>query len=187
MVERPCEICGKVVPMRAINQKYCTDCADELRMQRQREYVKRWAAKQDREPMSATLVCTICGKTTERKAARQKYCPECAAKEKARRQHERAMALKKPTPTRREACEMCGKIIEMTFPNQKYCPECAASITYTRRKKLNREERELEVMLQNRRKKQEESKRNMVHIVDAARAAGMTYGQYTAMMRMKEN
>lgn len=185
MVEKPCAVCGKVVQMRAVSDKYCRECAEVEHKRRNSIYRKNYYEKHV-TPMSKTLKCEICGMTTERKAARQKYCPECAAKEKARRQHERAMALKKPTPTRREACEMCGKIIEMTFPNQKYCPECAASITYTRRKKLNREERELEVMLQNRRKKQEESKRNMVHIVDAARAAGMTYGQYTAMLRMKE-
>lgn len=81
-------------------------------------------------------------------------------------------------------CAICGKVVPMRGP-QKYCPECAA-LVMSSKKKQTYEERRCEIRREAHIKKYEESKRKLVQTNDAARAAGMTYGQYMAMLRMKE-
>lgn len=82
-------------------------------------------------------------------------------------------------------CAICGKVVQMRGP-QKCCPECAALVMSSKKKKQTYEERRCEIRREAHIKKYEERKRKLAQTNDAARAAGMTYGKYMAMMRSKE-
>lgn len=83
----------------------------------------------------------------------QKYCPTCKAEGK-------------------KLCSMCGKVIQAA-KNRYYCPECESV-----RWHQNHEQTA---------KKAKEEVRTAPLTIDekakAAKAAGMSYGKYTAMMR----
>ena len=83
----------------------------------------------------------------------QKYCPTCKAEGK-------------------KLCSMCGKVIQVG-KNRHYCPECERVRWHQNHeqaaKKEKAEARTAPLTLDDKAK--------------AAKAAGMSYGKYTAMMR----
>lgn len=83
----------------------------------------------------------------------EKYCPTCKAEGK-------------------KLCSMCGKVIQVA-KSRYYCPECER----VKRQKWNEAEA----------KKAKAEARTATPTIDekakSAKAAGMSYGKYTAMMR----
>lgn len=101
---KKCKICGKDISDRPNASRYCVECAEALRVQRNRN------RKTER-------YCEICGKLIKNKKSR-KYCPECAKRVK----------YKIEPKYKQRRCDMCGEIITGRRYNAKYCLECAGLV-----------------------------------------------------------
>lgn len=99
--------------------------------------------------------CGVCGKEFEG-YRNEKYCPTCKAEGK-------------------KLCSMCGKVIQVA-KNRYYCPECERI-----RWHQNHEQAAKKAKI-----KAEATRTAPLTLDDkakAAKAAGMSYGKYSAMMR----
>lgn len=78
-------------------------------------------------------------------------------------------------------CAVCGAMTEVKGPRQKYCPNCSS---YERKRKTREAQRQKRDLERNGDANAcHEMPANMVRIVEvnrAAKAAGLTYGQYLA-------
>ena len=99
--------------------------------------------------------CCVCGNEFDG-YRNEKYCPTCKAEGK-------------------KLCSMCGKVIQVA-KSRYYCPECER----VKRQKWNKVEAKKE------RVKAEATRTAPLTLDDkakAAKAAGMSYGKYSALMR----
>ena len=100
--------------------------------------------------------CSVCGKVFDA-YRNEKYCPTCKAEGK-------------------KLCSMCGQVIQVA-KSRYYCPECER---VKRHKWREMEAKEAKI-------KAEAEMRTAPLTLDEkareAKAAGMSYGKYTAMMR----
>ena len=100
--------------------------------------------------------CGVCGKEFEG-YRNEKYCPTCKAEGK-------------------KLCSMCGQVIQVA-KNRYYCPEC---------ERVKGQKRH-EVEAKKAKIKAEAETRTAPFTLDdkakAAKAAGMSYGKYSALMR----
>lgn len=118
-----CEICRRPFPASALTRGICEACAARPKP---RPPVDLYALDNGDAEKQAERTCRDCGAHfVGSRLAR--FCPACRARhdaETARRQRERARALKgKPRPTSRK-CLRCGREIDTAH---KYCAECAAA------------------------------------------------------------
>lgn len=90
-----CILCGREVLCRSSGQKYCPDCAKEVKRERSREYARRARERH----------CDLCGNLLT--PAEKKLCRSCAAE-----------SGRKP-----RACRHCGKMIDHPSARQVYCSE----------------------------------------------------------------
>lgn len=113
-------------------------------------------------------ICGHCGKVFVTTSKTRSVCKECDA---VRAEKSRRVAHQKATPTKR-ICEICEKEFE-AVGMVKYCPTCRKLET----KRLTEHARE-------KRKNQiPKDPQRLVNAVQAARALGVSYGQYSAMRR----
>ena len=97
--ERPCEVCGKEIPIRkggAGGQRKYT-CSPKCEYQRVRERARlHYHAKKGRlAPERVELVCEICGKVIDKDHRSPYTCSsECAYERQKKRQRERAKQKK---------------------------------------------------------------------------------------------
>ena len=125
---RICRQCGKTF-QGGPRAWYCPECREE----RKKEAGRRHKRIGTQRPLGSVDHCVKCGKEYVVTAARQKYCPDCAAKaiaEVDRRQALERYATVKDAynPVRYEKrrvkqkfCVRCGKPIPA---KSKYCPDC---------------------------------------------------------------
>lgn len=83
----------------------------------------------------------------------------------------------------KKPCARCGEIIDAQHPNQKYCPNCSE---WSRKKKA-RERKSLKAEDKRRsesmnKPSMSENMKNIARINAQARRAGLSYGQYLAIM-----
>ncbi len=119
-----CARCGSETPATGPRTQYCPSCAYIIRLEKQN--ARRSNGRKHAEH-TKIITCEICGKeiVVNSKAARAKYCPECATK-----------AFKASTKKMRDkekntiVCERCGTEFVSTNirgPQRKYCDECKES------------------------------------------------------------
>lgn len=99
--------------------------------------------------------CNVCGKEFEG-YRNEKYCPTCKAEGK-------------------KLCSMCGKVVRLA-KNRYYCPECERVQWHKKH----------EAAAKKAKIKAEATRTAPLTLDDkakAAKAAGMSYGKYSAMMR----
>ena len=121
-------------------------------------------------------VCKICGKTFNARNVTQVYCSyDCRAignRENAKQYQAKMQARKEPII---KQCACCGADFVYTIHNKRYCsPECAHKVQYEERKAVKSERK---------RKKKPKTVRD---IAKEARAHGMSYGKYVAMLEMQK-
>ena len=97
-----CARCGEDVFTTGPRTKYCLACATKIRIENQNK--RRSGGLKDGAPHTKHITCEICGKdvVVSTKAARARYCPECAAKAfkastKKHRTKEKRWLLAEPT------------------------------------------------------------------------------------------
>ena len=124
-----CARCGEDVFTTGPRTKYCLACATQVRIENQKK--RRSGGLKDGAPHTKHITCEICGKdvVVPSKAARARYCPECAAKTfkastKKHRTKEKRWLLAEP---RIIECQRCGCEVVLTDArsfNRKYCDDC---------------------------------------------------------------
>ena len=118
------------------------------------------------------LTCRRCGKPFEGKGNRRYCSDECAEaalkEKKAQYQKEYHRRLKDGSENKRE-CKCCKKIFPAVRA-QLYCDECRATDGMTLRE------------IKKRKKPIPKPKMSLVEVAKAAKAAGMTYGEYVTKM-----
>ena len=124
-----CARCGEDVFTTGPRTKYCLACATQVRIENQKK--RRACGLKDGTPYTKHITCEICGKdvVVSTKAARARYCPECAAKAfkasaKKHRTKEKRWMLAEPRIIK---CERCGCEVVLTDArsfNRKYCDDC---------------------------------------------------------------
>ena len=129
-------------------------------------------------------VCKICGKTFEATNRKMEMCSEECRKENIKRlqaeRYEKDKELRN-THKRKLTCPICNKTFIPLKGPQKYCSkECQYE-----NKKLSERARRSERRTIQRHKPNRKSQKPLVDIAIAARAAGMSYGQYVAREMMK--
>ena len=124
-----CAKCGNETVATGPRTKYCLACATQIRIENQKK--RRSGGLKDGAPHTKHIICEICGKdvVVSTKAARARYCPECAAKvfkasTKKHRTKEKRWMLAEPRIIK---CERCGCEVVLTDArsfNRKYCDDC---------------------------------------------------------------
>lgn len=129
---RKCVICG-IVFLGGPRAKYCPNCREEIRKERDREQKRRGAKR----PLGSVDICEACGKEYVVQSGLQKYCQDCAAEQiKARdrqRGKEYAAEQRELNPDRVKEwkrrkyediqCAVCGKIFTPETARKKTCSE----------------------------------------------------------------
>ena len=139
-----------------------------------------------------TKACEMCGKVVEMRNYRQKYCPDCAKealrirKRKNNKAYKQRLKDARPPADKTMVCRRCKKITDRKSPSQLYCPECAKEVAREWERKRYERAKQLEQMRE-RQNRQKAKHLAFAEIDKAARSLGMSYGQYTAMLRSKES
>jgi len=181
-----CAKCGREVETKGNGQKYCPECAYEIRIERNHERLEARAAM-FRDALQAAresgksaiktrfagirhIKCEKCGADVEvpKMAGRAKYCPRCS-QESYRDSHKRSRERYAVKLT--AICDVCGEEFEYVKKgkNRTTCDAC----------------RDTEWTMG---KRSEEKKEPVARIQDletAAKAKGMSYGQYKAWLYME--
>lgn len=136
------------------------------------------------------IKCAKCGAEFDvpaRGNGKTKYCKDCAAK--ARREAKAEWLKRKPekpkaSPVVVLKCERCGKdivILKQYSRRRKFCDDCTAI------NNRERSARNIRIWLEKeaQKPKPKKAKSTIEATLKAARAAGMSYGKYKAMMQMK--
>jgi len=191
-----CLCCGKETPVKGNGQKYCPECGYKIRIEKNHERIKERAAMfhnalkaartSGRAPIKTRIAgvryikCERCGKevAVPIRAGHAKYCPRCsqaAYRESHKRSKERMaeMTAIKITTT----CDVCGKEFSYILKgkHRMTCDVC---------REMEREKAEHPKWF-----KKKEPKKPVPSIEDlatAAKAKGMSYGQYKAWLYMQE-
>ena len=173
-----CKRCGNETPRTGKRQKYCLDCAYQMIIERQNT-----RRHQHTKGMTGTktIVCEMCGDevTVNIRAGRAKYCSHCAALAYGE-------AKKRQKKSRVEAhgiCVVCGKefnYVSIGGYERRCCSDCR-----TRGKLKDRGIIKKPLIKKDSQEKQPKRVSTIADVMQAARRAGMSYGQYKAMMAMK--
>lgn len=168
------------------NKKTCSsECADI-----RRKYVNRINDRKQREKAriaqeSVKITCPVCGKKFVSKKGK-KYCSDdCRRKAEKKRNRERYQKLKgKLSEGKIVKCSCCGKEFNTKNGGSKYCSkDCRLIMSRRISAEYNRNKRELTKAYMARRS---ETKSDGIDAVAAAaKAAGMSYGQYKAAEFLK--
>lgn len=185
VITKKCVVCGKLFEMNR-NKKTCgPECADI-----RRKYVNRINDRKRREEAriareSVKITCPVCGKKFVSKKGK-KYCSDdCRRKAEKKRNRERYQKLKgKLSEGKIVKCGCCGKEFNTKEGGSKYCSkDCRLIMSRRISAEYNRNKRELTKAFMARRS---ETKSNGIDAVAAAaKAAGMSYGQYKAAEFLK--
>lgn len=184
VITKKCVVCGKLFEMNR-NKKTCSsECADI-----RRKYVNRINDRKRREKAriaqeSVKITCPVCKKKFVSKKGK-KYCSDdCRRKAEKKRNRERYQKLKgKLSEGKIVKCGCCGKEFNTKNGGSKYCSkDCRLIMSRRISAEYNRNRRELTkafIM-------QTETKSDGINAVAAAaKAAGMSYGQYKAAEFLK--
>ena len=167
LAPRTCRQCGRIF-QGGPRAWYCPEC----RLERQREANRRHKRNGTQRKLGSIDQCVICGKDYVVNAARQKYCPDCAAEAVRIVDREQSKKWNRENidiDARREArhgaaaeikCVICGKMFRPGSGGNLTCsPECAEALLRRNRSKweaAHREERN-----EYHRKKEAEKKEQM--------------------------
>lgn len=187
-----CEICGKeaVVSSKAARAKYCPECSSKafkVSTEKHRKKERRWLLAEPR-----IIKCERCGCEVVLEDVRQfkrKYCDDCQKIVYAELRKKAKDAFNERNRTddltgNQKQCERCGTIfVRQGF--RKYCDDCRIIVKREQEAAHKKKQRdgwrtgELPV-----RRKKNPRVSQIEAINDAARKAGMSYGQYQAMKAM---
>ncbi len=185
VITKKCVVCGKLFEMNR-NKKTCSpECSAE-----RHRYVNRIFGKNRRQEAriaqeSVKVACPVCGKKFVSKKGK-KYCSDdCRRKAEKKRNRERYQKLKgKLSEGTIVKCGCCGKEFNTKNGSSKYCSkDCRLIMSRRISAEYNRNKRELTKAYMARRS---ETKSDGIDAVAAAaKAAGMSYGQYKAAEFLK--
>lgn len=188
-----CARCGEETEAKGNGQKYCPECAYKVRIERNHQRIAARAAmfhdalKAAREsgktPIKTRFAgvryikCERCGKevSVPIHAGHARYCPTCS-QESYRESHKRSKERNALTLT--AICDACGKEFEYILKGKPRttCDMCrAVGGAHKKPKKLFAEK-----------PKEKAPAPSIEELMAAARAKGMSYGQYKAWLYMQE-
>lgn len=185
VITKRCVVCDKLFEM-SRNKKTCSpECADI-----RRKYVNRINDRKRREEAriareSVKVTCPTCGKKFVSKKGKRYCSDDCRRKAEKKRNRERYQQLKgKLSEGKIVKCGCCGKEFNTKNGGSKYCSkDCRLIMSRRVSAEYNRNKRELTKAFMARRS---ETKSNGIDAVAAAaKAAGMSYGQYKAAEFLK--
>lgn len=185
VITKKCVVCGKLFEMNR-NKKTCSsECADI-----RRKYVNRINDRKRREKAriaqeSVKITCPVCGKKFVSKKGK-KYCSDdCRRKAEKKRNRERYQKLKgKLSEGKIVKCGCCGKEFNTKNGGSKYCSkDCRLIMSRRISAEYNRNRRELTKAFMMR--TETKSSDGIDAVAAAAKAAGMSYGQYKAAEFLK--
>lgn len=185
VITKKCVVCGKLFEMNR-NKKTCgPECADI-----RRKYVNRINDRKRREKAriaqeSVKITCSVCGKKFVSKKGK-KYCSDdCRRKAEKKRNRERYQKLKgKLSEGKIVKCGCCGKEFNTKNGGSKYCSkDCRLIMSRRISAEYNRNKRELTKAFMMR--TETKSSDGIDAVAAAAKAAGMSYGQYKAAEFLK--
>lgn len=185
VITKKCVVCGKLFEMNR-NKKTCgPECADI-----RRKYVNRINDRKRREKAriaqeSVKITCPACGKKFVSKKGK-KYCSDdCRRKAEKKRNRERYQKLKgKLSEGKIVKCGCCGKEFNTKNGGSKYCSkDCRLIMSRRISAEYNRNKRELTKAFMMR--TETKSSDGIDAVAAAAKAAGMSYGQYKAAEFLK--
>lgn len=185
VITKRCVVCDKLFEMNR-NKKTCSpECADI-----RRKYVNRINDRKRREEAriareSVKVTCPTCGKKFVSKKGKRYCSDDCRRKAEKKRDRERYQQLKgKLSEGKIVKCGCCGKEFNTKNGGSKYCSkDCRLIMSRQISAEYNRNKREITKAFMARRS---ETKSNGIDAVAAAaKAAGMSYGQYKAAEFLK--
>ena len=185
-----CAKCGRETEAESNGQKYCPTCAYEVRLDKQHE--RFLARKRRREGRAETfteaqevartsgktrhIVCKRCGAdaVVPMHAGHALYCQKCSQMS-CRESHKRSKERNEMTLT--AICDECGKEFEYILKGKPRttCDECRP-ISNTRKKPAKLFDKP----------KKKAPVASIEDLATAAKAKGMSYGQYKAWLYMQE-
>ena len=185
-----CAKCGREIKAESNGQKYCTECAYEVRLERQHERLiarnrrngKRAEMFNEAHEAARTsgktrhIVCKRCGAdaVVPMHAGHALYCPKCSQMA-CRESHKRSKERNALTMT--AICDECGKEFEYILKGKPRttCDDCRP-ISNTRKKPVKLVDKP----------KQKAPVASIEDLAAAAKAKGMSYGQYKAWLYIEE-
>ena len=185
-----CARCGEETIAKGNSQKYCPVCAYQVRLDRQHErLIARKSRNAERAEMfteaheaartsgkTRHIVCAKCGAdaVVPFHAGHAKYCPTCS-QASCRESHKRSKERNALTMT--AICEECGKEFEYILKGKPRttCDDCRP-ISNTRKKPAKLFDKP----------KKKAPVASIEDLATAAKAKGMSYGQYKAWLYMQE-
>lgn len=185
VITKRCVVCDKLFEMNR-NKKTCSpECADIRRkyVNRINDRKRRKEARIARESVKVT--CPTCGKKFVSKKGKRYCSDDCRRKAEKKRNRERYQQFKgKLSEGKIVKCGCCGKEFNTKNGGSKYCSkDCRLIMSRQISAEYNRNKRELTKAYMARRS---ETKSNGIDAVAAAaKAAGMSYGQYKAAEFLK--
>lgn len=185
VITKKCVVCGKLFEMNR-NKKTCSsECADI-----RRKYVNRINDRKRREEAriaqeSVKITCPVCGKKFVSKKGKRYCSDDCRRKAEKKRNRERYQKLKgKLSEGKIVKCGCCGKEFNTKNGGSKYCSkDCRLIMSRRISAEYNRNKRELTKAFMMR--TETKSSDGIDAVAAAAKAAGMSYGQYKAAEFLK--
>lgn len=180
VITKRCVVCDKLFEMNR-NKKTCSpECADIRRkyVNRINDRKRRKEARIARESVKVT--CPTCGKKFVSKKGKRYCSDDCRRKAEKKRDRERYQQLKgKLSEGKIVKCGCCGKKFNTKNGGSKYCSkDCRLIMSRRISAKYNRNKRELAKAFAARKVSLDGG---IDAVAAAAKAAGMSYGQYKAM------
>lgn len=184
MITKKCVVCGKLFEMNR-NKKTCgPECADI-----RRKYVNRINDRKRREKAriaqeSVKITCPVCKKKFVSKKGKRYCSDDCRRKAEKKRNRERYQKLKgKLSEGKIVKCGCCGKEFNTKNGGSKYCSkDCRLIMSRRISAEYNRNKRELTKAFAARKVS---LNGGIDAVAAAAKAAGMSYGQYKAAEFLK--
>lgn len=185
VITKKCVVCGKLFEMNR-NKKTCgPECADI-----RRKYVNRINDRKRREKAriaqeSVKITCPVCKKKFVSKKGKRYCSDDCRRKAEKKRNRERYQKLKgKLSEGKIVKCGCCGKEFNTKNGGSKYCSkDCRLIMSRRISAEYNRNKRELTKAFMMR--TETKSSDGIDAVAAAAKAAGMSYGQYKAAEFLK--
>lgn len=184
VITKKCVVCGKLFEMNRSRKTCSSECADI-----RRKYVNRINDRKRREKAriaqeSVKITCPVCKKKFVSKKGK-KYCSDdCRRKAEKKRNRERYQKLKgKLSEGKIVKCSCCGKEFNTKNGGSKYCSkDCRLIMSRRISAEYNRNKRELTKAFAARKVS---LNGGIDAVAAAAKAAGMSYGQYKAAEFLK--
>lgn len=145
-----------------------------------------------------TRKCKYCGKEFTPSQSNQVYCSEICANRQYRKNYKLKLKhgfipfSQKSVLERTRTCPNCGNVFVAHMPNQKYCCKTCKRDCYRKAESYKESTMKIEVERMSQRlhaeSKPKKGVKRVSHIDDdnaKARALGMSYGKYKAMVRLQ--